>query len=91
MAVYCPFVFREKAGLKQKLSAIGFGFLPFFIYVDMQFGVANTLTPQQLLLTGALLVMAFTVKLALVRLAALAGQKPMDALRMRLLCRSDCR
>ena len=58
------FVFREKADLETKLSALGFGFLIpiFFINVGMEFNLKNILQPDQILFTFKLLILAFIVK-----------------------------
>jgi Kef-type K+ transport system membrane component KefB len=59
------FVLREKEELESKISAIGFGFLVpfFFINVGMNFDLGNILQPEMLLLMAAMLVLAFLVKL----------------------------
>lgn len=59
------FVFREKADLEKKLSALGFGFLIpiFFINVGMQFDLQNVLEREQVVFTLKLLVLAFMVKM----------------------------
>lgn len=58
------FVFREKADLETKLSALGFGFLIpiFFINVGMQFDLKSVLGLNQILFTLKLLMLAFAVK-----------------------------
>ncbi|MGA7876401.1 MAG: cation:proton antiporter, partial [Desulfoferrobacter sp.] len=58
------FVFREKAELELKLSALGFGFLIpiFFINVGMEFDLRSILRPEQIIFTVKLLVLALLVK-----------------------------
>jgi Kef-type K+ transport system membrane component KefB len=58
------FVFREKAELESKLSALGFGFLIpiFFINVGMNFDLTNILAKKQILFTLQLVALAFLVK-----------------------------
>lgn len=57
-------IFREKDHLESKLSGIGTGFLVplFFIYVGMQFDLANVISPRQLLFTMKLFLLAVAVK-----------------------------
>lgn len=59
------FVFREKNELESKINALGFGFLIplFFIYVGMQFDLANVLEPGRITFTLWLLLLALAVKI----------------------------
>jgi len=58
------YVLREKEALENKISALGFGFLIpiFFIHIGMQFDLRNVLSPDRLLFTLELLLLAFAVK-----------------------------
>jgi len=71
------YVFREKALLETKLSALGFGFLipVFFIHVGMQFDLSNVLKPEPVLFTLTLLGFALVVKLAPAFLLVLRGRR----------------
>jgi Kef-type K+ transport system membrane component KefB len=59
------FVFREKGQLESKLSALGFGFLIpfFFINVGVQFDLSSILSPGQLSFTLKLLILSVVVKI----------------------------
>jgi Kef-type K+ transport system membrane component KefB len=59
------FVFREKGQLESKLSALGFGFLIpfFFINVGVQFDLSSILRPGQLSFTLKLLILSVVVKI----------------------------
>ena len=81
------FVFREKAELESKISAIGFGFLTplFFIHVGMQFDIANILTYDRLLFTAILLVVGLMVKILPCLQFPLWGLKLGDGMRCGVL------
>jgi Kef-type K+ transport system membrane component KefB len=59
------FVFREKGQLESKLSALGFGFLIpfFFINVGVQFDLSSIFRPGQLSFTLKLLILSVVVKI----------------------------
>ncbi len=58
-------IFLEKVHLEIKLSGIGYGFLIplFFIHVGMQFDLTNILSPELILFTFELLILALAVKI----------------------------
>ncbi len=58
------FVLRKKDNLESKISVIGFGFLipMFFIYVGMEFDIANVITPDRMLFTFAIFIASVLVK-----------------------------
>ncbi len=77
------FVFREKAELESKISAIGYGFLIplFFIYVGMEFDLGNALQLDRMLFTLGLLAAAIAVKVIPCMLFPLWGMDLKSGLR----------
>ncbi len=77
------FVFREKAELESKISAIGYGFLIplFFIYVGMEFDLGNALRLDRMVFTLGLLAAAVAVKVIPCMLFPLWGMDLKSGLR----------
>ena len=81
------FVFREKGQLESKLSALGFGFLIpfFFINVGVQFDLSSILSPGQLSFTLKLLILSVVVKILPAMLTKFQKLSFKDGLRVGIL------